>query len=98
MTALVRVQNWGFFYDTETMDILGCHPLFDHNKAFDIDYMGDMDAPYQFGEMTIKQAAMKAMGEVDFSFTAPIFREDFITERQYLSFKKRAACIGLKVG
>lgn len=91
-------QNWGFFYDTETMDILGCHPLFDHNKAFDIDYMGDMDAPYQFGEMTIKQAAMKAMGEVDFRFTAPIFREDFITERQYLSFKKRAACIGLKVG
>ena len=60
--------------------------------------MRDMDAPYQFGGMTIKQAAMKAMGEVDFCFTAPISREDFITERQYLSFKKRAACLGLKVG
>lgn len=90
-------QNWGFFYDTETMDILGCHPLFDHNNAFDIDFMRDMDAPYQFGEMTIKQAALKAMKEVDFHFTAPVTRADFITERQYLSFKKRAACLGLKV-
>lgn len=90
-------QNWGFFYDTDTMDILGCHPLFDHNNAFDIDYMRDLDAPYQFGEMTIKQAALKAMGKVDFHFTAPITRQDFITERQYASFQKRARCLGLKV-
>lgn len=90
-------QNWGFFYDTETMDILKCHPLFDHNNAFDIEYMRDMDAPYQFGRMTIRQAAVKAMKEVDFHFTQPITREDFITERQYVSFKKRAACLGLKV-
>ena len=33
---------------------LGCHPLFDHNNAFDIDYMKDMDAPYQFDNMTIR--------------------------------------------
>ena len=90
-------QNWGFFYDTETMDILGCHPLFDHNNAFDIDYMRDMDAPYQFGDMTIKQAAKKAMDQVDFHFTAPITREDFITQRQYDSFRKRAECLGLKL-
>ena len=90
-------QNWGFFYDTETMEILGCHPLFDHNKAFDIEYMKNMDSPYQFGGMTIKQAAKKAMNEVDFHFTAPITREDFITERQYVSFRKRAEFLGLKI-
>lgn len=90
-------QNWGFFYDTETMEILGCHPLFDHNNAFDIDFMRDMDAPYQFSEMTMRQAAIKAMGEVDFHFTAPITREDFITDRQYRSFRKRAECLGLKM-
>lgn len=89
-------QNWGFFYDTETMEILGCHPLFDHNNAFDIDFMRNMDAPYQFGEMTIRQAAVKAMEKVDFHFTAPITREDFITDRQYQSFRKRAECLGLK--
>lgn len=90
-------QNWGFFYDTETMEILGCHPLFDHNNAFDIDFMRNMDAPYQFGEMTIRQAAVKAMEKVDFHFTAPITREDFITDRQYQSFRKRAECLGLKM-
>ena len=90
-------QNWGFFYDTESMEILGCHPLFDHNNAFDIDFMRDMDAPYQFGEMTIRQAARKAMEQVDFHFTAPVGREDFITERQYKSFRKRAEYLGLWV-
>lgn len=91
-------QNWGFFYDTGSMEILGCHPLFDHNNAFDIDYMRNLDAPYQFGEMTIRQAALKAMKEVDFHFTAPVTRADFITERQYQSFCRRAECLGLKVG
>ncbi len=90
-------QNWGFYYDTETMEILGCHPLFDHNNAFDIDYMKDMDAPYQFDNMTIRQAAVKAMQKVDFHFTAPITRADFITERQYRSFRKRAEYLGLKM-
>lgn len=90
-------QNWGFFYDTDTMEILGCHPLFDHNNAFDIDFMRNMDAPYQFGDITMKQAALKAMKEVDFHFTAPITREDFITERQYNSFRKRAEVLGLEM-
>lgn len=90
-------QNWGFFYDTESMEILGCHPLFDHNNSFDIDFMRNMDAPYQFGEMTIRQAAKMAMEKVDFHFTAPISREDFITQRQYESFRKRAEYLGLKV-
>lgn len=90
-------QNWGFFYDTNTMEILGCHPLFDHNNAFDIDFMRNMDAPYQFGDITMKQAALKAMKEVDFHFTAPITREDFITDRQYNSFRKRAEVLGLEM-
>ena len=91
-------QNWGFYYDTETMEITGCHPLFDHNNAFDIDFMRDMDAPYQFGGMTVREAAVKAMREVDFHFTAPVTRADFITDRQYASFRKRAEYLGLRVG
>ncbi len=90
-------QNWGFFYDMETMEILECHPLFDHNNAFDIEFMRNMDAPYQFGDMTLKQAAQKAMDKVDFHFTEPITREDFITERQYKSFQAKVKCLGLKI-
>ena len=76
----------------------GLPPLFDYNKAFDMKYMRDMDAPYQFGEMTIRQAALSAMRRVEFRFTAPITRKGFITDRQYASFRKRAECLGLKVG
>lgn len=90
-------QNWGFFYDVETMKILGCHPLFDHNNAFDVDFMKDMDAPSQFGEMTLKQAAQIAVKKVDFHFMAPVTREDFITDRQYKSFMARVKSLGLKM-
>ncbi len=43
----------------------------------------------------MRQAAQTAMKEVDFHFTAPITREDFITDRQYKSFQARAKCLGL---
>ena len=89
-------QNWGLFYNVNTMEILGCHPLYDHNNAFDLDYMRDREAPYQFGEMTIRQAAKYAMSRVDFHFTDEITRDDFITERQYNEFMWRANDLGVK--
>ena len=90
-------QNWGFYYNPTTMKILGCHPLFDHNNAFDIEWMRDRDAKYQFGDMTIREAAWIAMQKVDFHFTEKITREDFITERQYQEFMWRANDLGVTV-
>lgn len=93
-----HMMNWGFFYHSSTMEVLGCHPLFDHNNAFDKDYMDNPDMPYLFDQrMTMRQAAVRAMKEVDFHFTAPITREDFITDRQYNSFMKRAKELGIKI-
>lgn len=90
-------QNWGFYYNPKTMKILGCHPLFDHNNAFDVEWMQDRDAKYQFGDMTIREAAWIAMQKVDFHFTEKITREDFITERQYQEFMERAEYLGVIV-
>lgn len=90
-------QNWGFYYNVETMEILKCHPLFDHNNAFDIEYMSNDDADYQFEGMTIKQAAHYAMQRVDFHFIDEITRDDFITDRQYETFMRRANELGIKV-
>lgn len=28
-------RHYGFYYNADTMEILGFHPLFDHNNAFD---------------------------------------------------------------
>ena len=90
-------QNWGLFYNVNTMEILGCHPLYDHNNAFDLEYMKDREAHYQFDEMTIRQAAKYAMKHVDFHFTSEITREDFITNRQYNEFMWRAKDLGVRV-
>lgn len=89
-------QNWGLYYKPKTMEIVGCHPLFDHNNAFDNDWMKDRDAKYQFGDISIREAAHRAMSHVDFHFIADITREDFITERQYKEFISRAKELGIE--
>lgn len=90
-------QNWGFYYDSATTEIVRCHPLFDHNNAFDTTWVQDPNAKYQFGDMTIREAAKYAMTKVLFGFTTPVTREDFITERQYQSFCERANDLGISM-
>lgn len=89
-------QNWGFYYNPKTMKIYGCHPLFDHNNAFDVEWLKDRNIEYQFGNMTIREAAMHAMKKVDFHFTSEFTREDFITDRQYKEFMARAKDLGVQ--
>lgn len=88
-------QNWGFYYDVNTMKIIKCHPLFDHNNAFDTEFMKNKDAKYQFCGRTIKQAAIEGHKHAPIELNAPITREDFITDRQFESFMDRANDIGL---
>ena len=89
-------QNWGFYYKPRTMEIVGCHPLFDHNNAFDREWVQNRDVAYQFGDMTIREAAHKAMKNVDFHFIEEIKPKDFITERQHNEFMSRAKELGIK--
>ena len=88
-------QNWGFFYNMNNMEIVGCHPLYDHNNAFDNEWMVNPDTPYQFGNMTIKEAAHKAIKHVEVKVLAPIVRDDFITDRQFNCFIRRAKELGI---
>lgn len=90
-------QNWGFYYDSKTTEIIRCHKLFDHNNAFDTAWMQNRDSVYQFGDMTIREAAKLAMKKVTFGFTAPVQRSDFLTERQYKSFCERADDLGISL-
>lgn len=84
-------QNWGFEYDSDTTDIWQCHKLFDHNLAFDKEYMENPDAMYKFNnKVSMRRAATKAKEQVDFHFIAPIERSDFITKEQYDCFMRRA--------
>lgn len=91
-------MNWGFYFDSNTTDIIGCHPLFDHNNGFDIETMQNKDRPYLFDNgKTMKESALYAMKKVDFYFFREFTREDFLTERQYNSFKDRAKDLNIKV-
>ncbi|KSV58746.1 hypothetical protein [Acetivibrio ethanolgignens] len=91
-------MNWGFYFNCDENEILHMHPLFDHNNAFDKDYMADENARYLvFDDMTLKEAAIEAMKHVDFHFTEEITRDDFITDRQFKFFVKRAKQLGIKL-
>ena len=90
-------MNWGFYYDADSMEILKCHPLFDHNNAFDRELMYDHDARYLFDtSMTMREAAKKAMENVDFHFTDCITKEDFMDQEQWRSFMERADELGIE--
>lgn len=88
-------RNWGFYYNPRTMEILSTHPLFDHNNAFEVTVMDNPDVKYICTGMSYKQSAMQAIRNVDFRITGDIGRSDFLTERQYNSFMKRAELLGL---
>ena len=91
-------MNWGFFYNSSTMEILRCHPLFDHNNAFDNELMKNTNADYVFdNRMTMKQAAMLAMSKVDFHFFKPFTRADFLTDEQYDSFMNKAKELKIQI-
>jgi hypothetical protein len=91
-------MNWGFFYNCDTMKILGCHPLYDHNNAFDEGLMENKNAKYIFSKSySIKEMALYAMKRTDFHFTKPILRKDFMTNKQYECFMDRANELGIKL-
>lgn len=90
-------ENWGFMYNPDTMEILGCHPLFDHNNSFANEYMDSEDAKYMFNGISIKKTAMIAMRHVDFHFTKGFTRKDFMTTLHYKTFMRRASQLGIRV-
>ncbi|MCX4316509.1 MAG: hypothetical protein OSJ52_07710 [Lachnospiraceae bacterium] len=85
-----HLENWGFYYDPTTTDILGFHPLYDHNNAFDRSVMENKSAPYIVNGKPMAECARFARKRVDFHFLREPQRSDFRTERHYKSFLSRA--------
>lgn len=90
-------MNWGLFYNPNNMELLGCHPLFDHNNAFDQELMKDKNAPYTYdNKMTMREAASFASRNVNVHFFDSVKQEDFLNKEQYESFLDRAADLHIK--
>lgn len=88
-------HNWGFFMDNETMKVKCLHPIFDHNSAFNKSWMINEDVVYYCTGTSIKKSAEYAISKVDFHFTQPIVRSDFLTDEHYDSFMERAKELGI---
>lgn len=83
-------QNWGIAYDSETTEIHGLHPLFDHNNAFDKGVMDNEEYESHFLGQTLKQNAIMAIRNgCKFKFIRPITRDMFLTSKQYDCFMHR---------
>ena len=90
-------RNWGFLYKPSTMELIGCHPLFDHNNSFEPKWLANRNAEYRFNGKSMRDTAKSAMEEIDFHFTYSITRDDFLTDEQYEEFMWRANDLGIQV-
>lgn len=91
-------SNWGFWYDNETMQILRCHPLFDHNNAFASSFMADRAggvSQFRSG-YTLYDMARYSMNYVDFQVNG-LRLEDFQYPDHYASFLSRCEQLGIQV-
>ncbi len=57
-----HMNNWGLYFDNETGEITGIHPLFDHNMAFSDKYNENEIFSYQL-QKTNKELALIAQRE-----------------------------------
>ncbi len=91
-------MNHGFLVDSNTNEILMAHDLFDHNNSFAPDYMDNPDISYQVlnGNQSMRKAALNAIRKVDFHFTSNITRSDFISQKHYDCFMRRAEELGIE--
>lgn len=92
-----HMRNWGFFMDNENGNLNCIHPVFDHNNAFDKEYMDDLEGGKSqlMNGFTQKEAAMIAMERCHFRCIKPVNKDDFSSEEQYESFMQRACELGL---
>lgn len=91
--------NWGFFMDASTGNLTSCHPLFDHNLAFDKDTMRDRNGlrSLTMKWMTKYEAAKSALSYADFKIKPEIPRNIFIESTYAKSFVEKCDMLGFKV-
>lgn len=82
-----HIRNWGFFYD-DSFTILGCHPLFDHNNAFDKDVVKDITGGDSliFDGKSQLEAAQYSMKRVPFKIPKYDYRKVLTLPGHYKAF------------
>lgn len=89
--------NWGFYMDNQNGKLIAMHPLFDHNNAFDKNFMNSEDGGIcqLLPGKNQKEAALYAIKRCDFRCIKSVEKSMFFDEAMYESFMNRAVELGL---
>ena len=90
-------QNWGFYMDINSGDLVSLHPLFDHNNAFDERDYHDITGndSLMLPNASKLEAAKFALKRCNFKFISPLTRTMFPNDKSFACFIERANYIGL---
>lgn len=91
-----HMQNWGFYYNSKSTNIISCHPLFDHNMAFKLYGPATREAPSKVLDMSVRDAAKLAVSKVKFEMISEVYEEDFPNAVCYKEFLWRLKDLGLQ--
>lgn len=89
--------NWGFFMSNKSGAIIGMHPLFDHNNAFDFNDIRGLQVTrcQLLPGKSLKDAAFYAIKQCDLRCIKSVTRDFFFNDEMYFSFMTRAEELGL---
>lgn len=89
--------NWGIYMDNNTGKPVCLHPLYDHNNAFDKDFLKDPTGGIcqLIPGKTMKEAAQYAITRCDFRCVKPVTKDMFFDKEYYKVFMERASELGL---
>ncbi len=92
-------ENWGFYMDNKTGQLIGLHPLFDHNNAFDkneIKLKDGGDSLMVPGKSKL-ECAKFALKRCNFWLDSKIPKKIFLNQKHFDSFCARAAQLNIRV-
>lgn len=90
-----HLKNWGFFQDNITGELIGLHPLFDHNFAFQKQDDNREIVSKLNQHCTLRDMAEDAVKHCHFAWQKPVSPELFPDKSMYDNFVKRCSNIGL---
>jgi hypothetical protein len=91
-------QNWGFYMDNKTGDLIKLHPLYDHNNAFDSEWLHTTDGGpsllYQ-GKSKL-EVAKNSLRKCNLQLQGKIKRSEFVKNEHMQVFCDRMSKLGMK--
>ena len=91
-----HAYNWGFYMNNETGELLGLHPLFDHNNAFDHKLIeGNSENSRVLSGKSMQDIAKHYARRVDIHLVKPPKKEDFYYPQDYKTFVDRCMECGI---